>query len=81
MTNGRAASIRELKKELHWVSEWDSIWSRNTSRRPSISSLSRERRSSSEITHLLGNGFSTLTSTVVTMRLVNHLPPDTTARD
>ncbi|KAI0768689.1 hypothetical protein BD413DRAFT_629446 [Trametes elegans] len=79
MTNGRPAYIAELKRALERVAEWDAI----ASSRDLV--LNWEQRHVSHAVDLLvaqraqvlvGNGFSTLTSNAVMMRLANGFPTD-----
>ncbi|KAI0743492.1 hypothetical protein C8Q80DRAFT_1272186 [Daedaleopsis nitida] len=74
MTNGRPTFISKLKAALHRVAEWDSI----ASSRDMV--LNREQRYVPQAVDQLvaqraqvfiGNGFSTLTSNAVSMRMAN----------
>ncbi|KAI0829867.1 hypothetical protein BC628DRAFT_1359061 [Trametes gibbosa] len=79
MTNGRPDYVRELKDALWSLGGWDMI----ASSRDLV--LNWEQKFVSQAVDmlvaqraqvLLGNGFSTLTSNAVTMRLANDLPID-----
>ncbi|KAI8982856.1 hypothetical protein BD414DRAFT_418873 [Trametes punicea] len=81
MSNGDRAWLHELKEALRRDAPWDSI---STSR---DLVLNWEQKYVSQAVDMLigqraqvfiGNGFSTLTSNIVTMRMANRFPPDST---
>ncbi|KAI0652588.1 hypothetical protein C8Q79DRAFT_899661 [Trametes meyenii] len=81
MTNGKQAFIDELKDALWKMGEWDVV----ASSRDMV--LNREQRYVAQAVDMLiaqraqvfvGNGFSTLTSGVVMMRLANGFPTGST---
>ncbi|KAI0741413.1 hypothetical protein C8Q80DRAFT_1109813 [Daedaleopsis nitida] len=81
MTNGRPPFIGQLKGALRREFEWESV----TSSRDLV--LNWEQKYVAQAVDQLvgqraqifiGNGFSTLTSTTVTMRVANRLPADST---
>ncbi|KAI0652636.1 hypothetical protein C8Q79DRAFT_112381 [Trametes meyenii] len=81
MTNGDAAFIRELKAALHRAQTWQSV----TSSRDMV--LNWEQKYVAQAVDMLvaqraqvfiGNGWSTLTSNVVMLRMANRFPADST---
>ncbi|KAI0673913.1 hypothetical protein C8Q78DRAFT_660008 [Trametes maxima] len=81
MTNGDPAFIRELKAALHRTQAWHSV----TSSRDMV--LSWEQKYVAQAVDMLvaqraqvfiGNGWSTLTSNVVMLRMANRLPANST---